>query len=349
MKSTYATTTHNKFFENIQVDMHSATPKYLQLAHSILEAIESGKIHKNILLPSLNELTYNLEISRETADRSYKYLQHLGVLSSVPGKGHYVITTEIKQELKVCLLINKISEEKKVFYDAFVANLGTHVPIDFYIYNNDFKLFKRLITQKNDYSHYAIIPHFLDSEDEAEVLIDAIPKEKLILLDKALPEVHGKYGCIYENFQKDIYKALEQAVQSLSKYHTIKLIFPKDSYYPKEIIAGFNSFCLQYAFEREVIDSIDHQNLKAGTVYICLNEPSLISVIEKVSATSFKVGTDIGLISYNETPMKKYILKGITTISTDYKHMGLLAAEMIAKGYREKVELPFMLNLRASL
>ena len=147
MKPSNVTAPHNKFFENIQVDMHSATPKYLQLAHSILEAIESGKIHKNILLPSLNELTYNLEISRETADKSYKYLQHLGVLNAIPGKGHYVTTTEIKQVLKVCLLINKISDEKKVFYDAFVANLGTHVPIDFYIYNNDFKLFNRLLAQ----------------------------------------------------------------------------------------------------------------------------------------------------------------------------------------------------------
>ena len=349
MKSSYVTASHNKFFENIHVDMHSATPKYLQLAHSILEAIESGKIHKNILLPSLNELTYNLEISRETADKSYKYLQHLGVLSAIPGKGHYVTTTEIKQELKICLLINKISDEKKVFYDAFVANLGTHVPIDFYIYNNDFKLFKRLLAQKADYSHYAIMPHFLDNCDEAELLIDAIPKEKLILLDKALPGVKGKYGCVYENFRKDIYKALEQALYPLSKYHTLKLVFPKNSYFPEDIINGFNSFCLQYAFEREVISEIKHEELKAGATYICLTENDLINLIEKVAQTKLLVGADIGVISYNETPMKKFILNGITTISTDYKHMGVLAAEMIAKDYREKVELPFMINLRASL
>jgi len=349
MKSTYATEPHSKFFENIQVDMHSSTPKYLQLAHSILVAIESGKIRKNILLPSLNELTYNLEISRETADKSYKYLQHLGILSAIPGKGHYVTTTEIKQELKICLLINKISDEKKIFYDAFVANLGTHVPIDFYVYNNDFKLFKRLLAQKNNYSHYAIMPHFLDNNDEAELLIDAIPKEKLILLDKALPGVDGKYGCVYENFRKDIYKALEQTLKPLSKYHTIKLVFPKNSYYPEDIIHGFNSFCLQYAFEREVIHNTEKEELQKGVVYVCLTEGDLITLIENVGSTKLKVGADIGIISYNETPMKKFILNGITTISTDYKHMGVLAAEMIAKDYREKVELPFMINLRASL
>lgn len=337
------------FFDHIQVDMHSSTPKYLQLAHAILKAIESGKIHKNTLLPSLNELTSNLEISRETADRSYKYLQHLGVLNAVPGKGHYISTTEIKQELKICLLINKISDEKKIFYDAFVSNLGNHVPIDFYIYNNDFKLFKRLLAQKNDYSHYAIMPHFLDNAEEAENLINTIAKEKLILLDKALPGVRGKYGCVYENFRKDIYRALEQALHPLGKYHTIKLVFPDNSYFPEDIIHGFSSFCLQYAFDRELISTMSCEVLRAGTAYICLTEADLITLIEKVSSTGLVVGTDVGIISYNETPMKKFILNGITTISTDYKHMGVLAAEMIAKDYREKIELPFMINLRASL
>jgi len=349
MKQPCATTPHKSFFENIQVDMYSATPKYLQLAHSILGAIELGKIEKNILLPSLNELTFNLEISRETADKGYKYLQHLGVLNSIPGKGHYITTTEIKQELRVCLLMNKISDEKKVFYDAFIDNLGAHVPIDFYIYNNDFKLFKKLLAQKNDYSHYAIMPHFLDNSEEAEALINTIPKDKLILLDKSLPGVKGKYGCVFENFRKDIYKALEQALYQLSKYHTIKLVFPNNSYFPEDIINGFNSFCLQYAFEREVIHNVKDQEFKAGVVYICLTENHLIELIEKIELIDLIVGHDIGIISYNETPMKKFILDGITTISTDYKHMGVLAAEMIAKGYREKVELPFKLNLRASL
>lgn len=349
MKSSYATATHTKFFDNIKVDMHSATPKYLQLAHSILEGIESGKIPKNMMLPSLNELTFNLEISRETADKGYKYLQQLGVLNAVPGKGHFINNIEIKHELKICLLMNKISDEKKVFYDSFVASLGAHVSIDFYIYNNDFKLFKRLLAQKDDYSHYAIVPHFLDNADEAERLIDTIPKEKLILLDKALPGVKGRYGCVYENFKKDIYKALEQAVYQLSKYHTIKLVFPKDSYYPTDIIEGFDSFCLQYAFERDVIHSFDGEELQPGVVYICLTESHLVGLIEAVAGTKFKVGTDIGIISYNETPIKKFILSGITTISTDYKHMGVLAAEMIARDYREKVELPFTVNLRASL
>jgi len=348
MKSSVAAA-YDGFFENIQVDMYSSTPKYLQLAHSILNAIENGKIQKNILLPSLNELTYNLEISRETADKGYKYLQSMGVLDAIPGKGHFVTTTEVKQELKICLMINKISDEKRVFYDALVAELGMDIPIDFYIYNSDFLLFKKLLSRKSDYSHYLIMPHFLENSEKATSLINSIDKDKLILLDKQLKGIKGKYGAVYENFKQDIYTALEKALAPLSKYHTLKLVFPEKSYFPEDIVQGFNLFCLQYAFERETIDSIADRSLSKGEVYICLTENSLIELLEKAEETDLKVGKDIGVISYNESPMKRIILDGITTISTDYKQMGTAAANMIKSGYRDSVELPFTLNLRPSL
>ena len=340
---------YNGFFENIQVDIYSSTPKYLQLAHSILKAIERGKIKKNILLPSLNELTYNLEISRETADKGYKYLQNLGVLNSIPGKGHYITTTEIKEERKICLMINKISDEKKVFYDAFVAELGMDIPIDFYVYNSDFLLFKKLFNRKSDYSHYLIMPHFLDNAAKAEELINTIDKSKLILLDKQLDSVTGKYGSVYEDFKRDIYTALETALVPLSRYDTLKLIFPEKSYYPKDIVQGFNSFCLQYAFDREVISCLNEHEITRGEVYICLTEESLIQLLEKVESKGLKVGKDVGVISYNESPMKRIILDGITTISTDYKQMGKMAADMVKNGYRDKVTLPFTINIRPSL
>ena len=40
-----------------------------------------------------------------------------------------------------------------------------------------------------------------------------------------------------------------------------------------------------------------------------------------------RLGTDIGVISYNDTPLKD--LLGITVISTDFQKMGILAAKML--------------------
>lgn len=61
------------------------------------------------------------------------------------------------------------------------------------------------------------------------------------------------------------------------------------------------------------------------------------------------MGKDIGVISYNETPLKKLILQGITTFSSDFEEMGRQAALLILEGVRKQVEIPFHLKLRPSL
>ena len=72
----------------IAIDEQSVTPKYLQLTNSIIKGIETGKMEKNYILPSINDLSYELEISRDTAERAYRHLKEsLGIIGSVPGKG----------------------------------------------------------------------------------------------------------------------------------------------------------------------------------------------------------------------------------------------------------------------
>jgi hypothetical protein len=58
------------------------------------------------------------------------------------------------------------------------------------------------------------------------VIMKWLPMQKVILLDKVLPGSEDAHGIVYENFEKDIYGALQQALELLSKYHTIKIIFP---------------------------------------------------------------------------------------------------------------------------
>lgn len=340
----------NELFNHIHIDGYSATPKYLQLTNSIKDAIIAGKIKKDELLPSINELSCILEISRDTAEKGYKHLKSLGIVNSVPGKGYYISNIDFRQRLRIFLLFNKLSAHKKIVYDAFVAALGEQVAIDFYIYNNDFALFKKLLeNKKEDYSHYVIIPHFIEGGEESYRLINELPKDKLVLLDKLLPGVEGEYAAVYENFEKDIYQALEQARVQLSKYHTLKIIFPDKSYFPNEIIKGFNRFCQQYAFSHKIVNDISTEPIQEGEVFINLMEADLVTLIERIISLKLKVGKQVGVISYNETPLKKVILNGITTISTDFSKMGELAAQLILSNSRDHAEVPFHLTLRPSL
>src|SRR5436190_10805655 len=172
-------------YDIIRIDEYSSTPKYQQITNSVVKAIESGRLQQHDILPSINDLSYELDVSRDTAEKGYRYLKKIGVLGSVPGKGYFIKNTEFEQVYNICLLFNKLSAHKKIIYDSFVESLGNNAAIDFYIYNNDFSLFKKLLSRDNkDYTHYVIIPHFNEGGENAHEIINTLPKDKLILLDK---------------------------------------------------------------------------------------------------------------------------------------------------------------------
>lgn len=338
-------------YKHIYINDYSATPKYLQLANAVLRAVVEGKMKKDEILPSINELSAELEIAKDTVEKSYRYLKKTGIVSSIPGKGFYISSTDLKQKVKIFLLFNKLSEHKKIIYDSFAQTLGDNASIDFYIYNNDINLFNNYLDNSNqdDYSYYVIIPHFLEDEERAYQRMSEIPKGKLLLLDKKVPGIQGDFSAVYEDFEVDIYSALEQALERLQKYHTLKIIFPNYSYHAKEILKGFNRFCHQYAFTSKVVSDIREESINEGEVFINLMENDLVILIERILALKLEVGRQVGVISYNEIPLKKIILNGITTISTDFEWMGENAARIILENSPKQVAVPFKLTLRASL
>ena len=80
------TTKQNNIYRHIHIDDYSATPKYVQLANSFIKAIGDGHIKMNAILPSINELSFEFEVSRDTVEKCYKHLKKTGILGSVPGK-----------------------------------------------------------------------------------------------------------------------------------------------------------------------------------------------------------------------------------------------------------------------
>src|SRR5687768_17795963 len=85
------------FFKLIFFDEFSATPKYQQLANSIVKAIEDGKLQLGDMLPSINELSFQFEICRDTAEKGYKYLKKQGIIGSVPGKGYFINNIDVNR------------------------------------------------------------------------------------------------------------------------------------------------------------------------------------------------------------------------------------------------------------
>lgn len=329
----------------------SNTPKYKQLSSAIIEEIELGNILAGDALPSVNQLIIKYNISRDTVVKAYDLLKDQGVIEAVRGKGYYVCNTSFRPKAKVFLLFNKLSAHKKIIYDAFTATLGQEVQIDFFIYNNDLNYFKKLLDThgQEHYSHLVIIPHFQEGSEYAHEILAQLPKEKLIFLDKKPDVYFADCASVYQDFENDLYQALIQVLSHLSKYQRLKIIFPHYSYHPQEILSGFNRFCDEFAFEHQMVNDPAAVDIQEGDVFITLMEDDLVSLIKSIKRTTMKVGKDVGIISYNETPLKEVLLDGITVISTDFKALGERAAQFILTNEKCQIANPFHLILRNSL
>lgn len=55
----------------------------------------------------------------------------------------------------------------------------------------------------------------------------------------------------------------------------------------------------------------------------------LVKVVKAAQEVNLEIGMDIGIISYNDTPLKKVVANGITTISTDVVAMGKTLAQLV--------------------
>ena len=73
----------------IVFDEYSASPKYLQLINCITKAVQAGKLKKDYVLPSINELSYELDIGRNTVEKAYRHLKKSGIVNSFPGRLFY--------------------------------------------------------------------------------------------------------------------------------------------------------------------------------------------------------------------------------------------------------------------
>ena len=79
---------------------------------------------------------------------------------------------------------------------------------------------------------------------------------------------------------------------------------------------------------------------------ITLKSPHEIELVRRARERNYRVGRDISIISYNESPINEIILNGLTTISTDFRQMGVLVARMILEKSLSKVKCDFQMIRR---
>ena len=345
-------------FKYLKIDENSRIPKYRQIVDSVINNISNGNLKIDEKIPSINSFSEEFLLSRDTVEKAYQILKDRKIITSIRGKGYYITRTKLISKVNILFLINKLSAYKMRIYNSFINTIGGNSHTDLHIYHCDNSLFVNLIEKNiNAYDYYVIMPHFKTDDlkhisytDEAIKAINMIPKNKLVLMDNNNLDITGDFIEIYQDFENDIYNALKEGLTKISRYGKIILVYPENAVYPypRRIMHGFRKFCVEHKIDFEVIDEIyDDIILKKGDLFITIEETDLVSLVNQIRDKEFILGVEIGVISYNDTPLKD--LLGITVISTDFKFMGETASRMILNKEKGKIKNPFNFIDRNSL
>lgn len=68
------------------------------------------------------------------------------------------------------------------------------------------------------------------------------------------------------------------------------------------------------------------------------SDKDLVSLVKTAKSGNLELGVDLGIISYNDTPLKEVVADGISTISTDFAAMGNLLADMVLNKKNKQIE-----------
>ena len=332
-----------------RIDHESEIPKYKQVVDLIISDIEAGIFKKGQRVPSINETSEELLLSRDTVEKAYVYLRKNGVLSSVRGKGYYVNQINLQNKIKVALIINKLSNYKRSLYYSFVDTMGKKADVDVFIYNYSIEKFKEIIdNQHKNYDFFVVLPQFNEEEKIGADLIRKLPRKKVLLIDRNL-DVLKDYPVVYQEFEKDIQVALGQGVNLLRKYKKVHLVFPTTEYYSKNILRGFQIFCQVNNLEFSIIHQLNQADVQKNQAYVLISDDDLYNFVKICKSKNWKLGLDVGVVAYNDNPVKEILEDGITTITTNHNEIGRIAAEMILSKDFKRIKSPFSFIERNSL
>jgi DNA-binding transcriptional regulator YhcF (GntR family) len=332
----------SKSIISLTINHQSDIPKYQQLVNAINDAIAENILQKGDALPSVNKICKESKVSRDTVFKAYSILKENGVIESVPNKGYYV-ANETK---KVLLVLDTFKAYKEVLYHSFVNNLPDNIITDVQFHHYNIDNFKTILNNSAG-KYYKYVVMTFDHEDVPSVL-SYIDNDKLLLIDW---EIHSnsKNNYVFQDFGNAFFEALKGAVDVFKKYKELVFLYPTYTYHSIETITYFKKYCNLFQFKYKIITDPNAFSLEENVAYISTSDRMLGVFLEQCKLKNLEPGIHVGFLSYNETPTKKFIYKGISVISTDFKELGTKAAEFVLQEKPMQYYVPTKLTLRESL
>jgi DNA-binding transcriptional regulator YhcF (GntR family) len=325
------------------IDESAGQTKLQQLVHSITGSISNGKLKVGDSLPSVNELSSKSGFSRDTVFKAYNILKIRNIIESVPQKGYYVAG----ESFRVLMLLDDFSAFKEQLYQSFRQNLPDSYSVDLLFHHYNAGVFRQLIQSSlGRYSMYVVMNI---NHKNIDPILEKIDFNKLLILGMGNPE-NGKWNYLLQDFGKSVQECLTEGLEQLKKYDELILVYEeKRTAHPAETVSAVRSFCKKNQIQFRNSKQLNQTEIKKGQVYFVIRDSDLVQVIKTCRLKSLTLGNDVGVISYNDTPMKQIVGGGISVISTNFEVMGELAAGFVKHKKRIGEILPTKFIQRESL
>ncbi|WP_159949371.1 GntR family transcriptional regulator [Polaribacter septentrionalilitoris] len=327
---------------SFNINHNSDVPKYQQIVNAINNGISKDMITVGDNLPSVNNVCKEYKLSRDTVFKAYSILKENGVIEAVPNKGYYVSG----KTKKVLLILDTFKAYKEVLYHSFTNNLPDTFITDVQFHHYNIDNFKTIINNSIGKYYKYVVMGFDDRTIPS--ILSKINNDDLLLIDWNI-NATKENSFVFQDFGQSFLEALQEGANLFKKYKEIQFLYPSFTSHPFETVTYFKKFCKQNNFKCKIINDAKDFIVEKNIAYISVSDRMLGLFLEQCRDKEYEPGVDVGFLSYNETPMKKFIYKGISVISTDFKKQGEKAAEFVMEEKKIQYLVPTKLTIRESL
>jgi DNA-binding transcriptional regulator YhcF (GntR family) len=312
-------------FHYIDID-ESTRSKKGAIVRGVLDAIADNAIAKGDPLPSVNKLIQRLGVARMTVVKALNILKERGIIVSEDKVGYYVRDDNVKRELKVFLFLTGFYSYQETLYNSIVESIsGQDITIDLYFHHCNPRIFNSVLSE--NLGSYGLYLATGFDDPKVRTVLKRVPPKKLLQIIR--PPLLEGVSSITQDFYSGLKRSLEKLKERLLTYEKFILIFPLRKGHPEEIKAAFIEFCNENQIVFEIEKKVSRDLIKKGTAFGVIEDSDLISLIKMGEELKLTLGSELGILSYNETPMKEIIRNGITVVSVDFVKLGQAISRFI--------------------
>lgn len=336
-----------KLYYNIQtLEKSLFLSKHECLVNGIIDSIDAKVLGQGDILPSVNNMVNELGYARKTIVKAYDELKERGIVESKKRLGYFIASEATQQKLKVAILLYAFQTFQEDFYNILRKKLGKDIQLDVFFHHQNPSVYKSILQDiKAKYGMLVVAPI---QDPELKMVFKEISSTKILFIDRYF-SLGPDYSFIAQEFKESFYKALCELEPTLQRFEELVLLFKEKSDYPKGIKVAFDKFCKEKNLNSRVQPEYVDHSIKKGRVYFTIGDTDLWKILRDCKRNGLKIGTDVGILSQNDSPAKELIGGGISTFSTNFIAMAEETASYVLNRNPIQKIIPSKLIRRDSL